>query len=67
MPAKEQFYSRLSEEASALDEYKKAKQIWKRFYIKNMGDYHDLHLKTDVLLLTDVFEIFRDMCLHFYD
>ena len=67
MPAKEQFYSRLSEEDLALDEYKKAKQIWKRFNIKNMGDYHDLHFKTDVLLPTDVFENFRDMCLSFYD
>ena len=37
------------------------------FNTKNMGDYHDLHLKTDVLLLTDVFEIFWDMCLSFYD
>ena len=67
MPAKEQFYSRLSEEDLTLDEYKKAKQIWKHFNIKNMGDYHDLHSKTDALLLTDVFEFFRDMCLSFYD
>ena len=67
MPAKEQFYSRLSEEDLTLDEYKKAKQIWKHFNIKNMGDYHDSHSKTDALLLTDVFEFFRDMCLSFYD
>ena len=39
LPAKDQFYSRLSEEDLALDEYKKAKQIWKHFNIKNMGDY----------------------------
>ena len=32
-----------------------------------MGDYHDLHSKTDALLRTDVFEFFRDMCLSFYD
>ena len=34
--------------------------------IKNMGGYHDFFLKTDVLLLTDVFEKFRDMCLSYY-
>ena len=66
LPSKEQFYSRLTEEEITNDDYKKAKQIWKHFDIKNMGVYHDLYLKTDVLLLTDVFENFRDMCLSFY-
>ena len=66
LPSKEQFYSRLTEEEITNDGYKKAKQIWKHFDIKNMGAYHDLFLKTDVLLLTDVFENFRDMCLSFY-
>ena len=66
LPSKEQFYSRLSEEDITLDDYKKAKQIWKHFDIQNTGEYHDLYLKTDVLLLTDVFENFRDMCLSFY-
>ena len=31
-----------------------------------MGDYHDLYLKTDVLLLSDVFEKFIDRCLEYY-
>ena len=66
LPSKEQFYSRLTEEDLTNDDYKKAKQIWKHFGIKNMGEYHDLYLKTDVLLLTDVFENFRDMCLSYY-
>ena len=57
----------MSEEDLTLDEYKKAKQIWKHFNIKNMGDYHDLHSKTDVLLLTDVFENLRDRCLSLYE
>ena len=66
LPSKEQFYSRLTEEGITNDDYTKAKQIWKHFDIKNMGEYHDLHLKTHVLLLTDVFENFRDMCLSYY-
>ena len=66
LPSKEQFYSRLTEEDITNDDYNKAKQIWQHFGIKSMGDYHDLYLKTDVLLLTDVFENFRDMCLSYY-
>ena len=66
LPSKEQFFSRLTEEDITNDDYNKAKQIWKHFGIKSMGDYHDFYLKTDVLLLTDVFENFRDMCLSYY-
>ena len=66
LPSKEQFYSRLTEEDITNHDYNKAKQIWKHFDIKNMGEYHDLYVKTDVLLLTDVFENFRDMCLSYY-
>ena len=55
LPSKEQFYSRLTEEDITNDDYNKAQQIWKHFHINNMGEYHDLYLKTDVLLLTDVF------------
>ena len=66
LQSKEHFYSRLTEEDITNDDYNKAKQIWKHFGIKSMGEYHDVYLKTDVLLLTDVFENFRDMCLSFY-
>ena len=66
LPSKEQFYSRLTEEDISNDDYNKATQIWKHFGIKSMGEYHDLYLKTDVLLLTDVLENFRDMCLSYY-
>ena len=66
LPSKEQFYSRLTEEDITNDDYNKAKKVWKHFDSKNLGEYHDLYLKTDVLLLTDVFENFRDMCLSYY-
>ena len=65
LPSKEQFYSRLSEEDVTNGDYKEAKQIWKHFDFKNMGEYHDLFLKKDVVLLTDVFENLKDMCLSF--
>ena len=50
LPSKEQFYSRLAEEDITNDDYNKAKQIWKHFGIKSMGEYHDLYLKTDVFI-----------------
>ena len=42
------------------------KKIWNKFEMKYMGDYHDNYFKKDILLLTDVFEKFIDMCLKFY-
>ena len=44
-------------------DYEHAQKVWKEFKMKTMGDYHDLYLKTDVLLLADVFEEFRSICL----
>ena len=44
-----------------------AKRVCKYFEIKYLGKYHDLHLKSDVLLLVDVFENFRKMCLKIYN
>ena len=40
--------------------------MWKVLEIKNLGEYHDLYLKTDTLLLCDVFEKFIDTCLEYY-
>jgi hypothetical protein len=54
----------LTKEGISQEEFKHAVKIWKYFKIKNLGEWHDLYLKLDVLLLIDVFENFRDfVCL----
>ena len=47
-------------------EYQRACDVWKKFEIKNLGEYHDLYLKTNVLLLCDVLEKFIKTCLEYY-
>ena len=66
LPPKDAFYSNLTESNIEDDEYERAQKIWQHFGIRNLGQYHDLYLRTDVLLLTDVFENFRDLCLEYY-
>ena len=66
LPTKEQFYSILNDQHITNDEYNHAKKVWKVFNIKTMGEYHDLYLKSDVLLLADVFKSFRKTCLQYY-
>ena len=67
LPAKEDFYSKLNDCGISDQEYEHAQDIWKEFKINNLGEYHDLYLKTDVLLLADVFEEFRNICLKNYN
>ncbi|KAE9544099.1 hypothetical protein AGLY_001788 [Aphis glycines] len=63
LPSKSAFYNSLKDEEINNNDYSHAKKIWKVFNIKTLGEYSDLYLKTDVAILTDVFENFRDLCL----
>ena len=67
LPDKEAFYSNLNMEDITDVEYKHAKIVFKNLINKNLGDYHDLYVQSDTLLLADVFENFRHMCIKVYE
>ena len=66
LPPRESFYSKLSEEECSETDYLHAQNVWSKFHMKSLQDYHDLYLTTDVLLLADVFETFRDLSMRYY-
>ena len=66
LPTKEEFYSILTDESITDEQYKHARNVWNTFNLKTMGEYHDLYLKSDILLSAVVFEIFRKTCLQYY-
>ena len=65
LPNKEDFYSILNDEHISDEDYEHAKRVWNTFNMKNMGNFHDIYLKSDILLLADVFENFKT-CLQYY-
>ena len=67
LPQKLEFYSKLNDEEISDSAYQHALNVWKTFNCKTIRDYHNLYLKSDVLLLADVFENFRKTCLHHYN
>ena len=65
-PPKDAFYSRLNKKGISSQDHEHAQQAWNNIEKKTLGCSHDTYLKTDVLLLPDVFEAFRDTCLKNY-
>ena len=66
-PPKEVYYSVLKNQEITDEDYEHSIKIWKEDNIKNLGGYHDLYLKIDVLLLAEIFENFRNVCLKHYE
>ena len=66
LPGKCEFFSSLKDCGVNEKEYQRADNVWKVFKIKNLGECHDLFLKTDVLWLCGVFEKFIETCLEYY-
>ena len=64
---KEAFYSRLNKEDITDVDHRHAKRVFEKFNNKNLGDYDDLHVQHDTLLLADVFENFRNKCSEIYE
>ena len=66
LPPKSAFYDTLKEESVSEQDYLRAQLVWRKFNCKTFKDYHELYLMTDTLLLADIFEEFRNLCLENY-
>ena len=67
LPEKEDFYSCLNIEDITDADYAHAKRVCKDFETKNLGEYHDLYVKSNPFVLADILENFRNMCLEIYE
>ena len=66
LPPIDAFYSNLNMSSISEEDYQHTQRVWEEFGIHNLGDYHDLYLRTDVVLLPNVYEAFRATCLRHY-
>ena len=67
LPSKELFYSNLNMENIEDIDYRHGNNIFNKFKLKDLGEYPDLYVQSDTLLLADVFENFRNTCLKVYE
>ena len=66
IPSKDSFYSNLTLENISETDYAHANNVFKKYNINNLGEYHDLYVRSDTLLLADIFKNFRQSCLKNY-
>lgn len=66
LPPKEKFYSTLNDSSVSDEDNVHAQKVWNEFNCQNLGDYVYLYMQTDILLLADVFENFRNQCIAAY-
>ena len=66
LPPTESFYSSLNMSGVSESDYKHTQRVWEESGIRNLGEYHDLYLRMDVILLENVFEKFRKTALAHY-
>lgn len=67
LPSRSDFFNKLNNRECSVEEYLHATEVWNTFKCSTLRDYLELYLKTDVLLLTDVFENFRKVCKSIYN
>ena len=67
LPPKEAFYSKLTKKHITDEEYQHAQDVYTKLNCQTFYDYHVAYLQCDVLLLSDIFENFRKMCLDYYE
>ena len=62
LPTQDKFYSKLTNQKCKDEDYKIAENVWKKINCQSMLDYHNIYLATDVLLLADIWNTFKDTC-----
>ena len=67
LPGKESFYSSLNMENIDDINYRHGNNVFNKFKLKHLGEYHDLYFQSDTLLHVDLFENFRNMCINVYE
>jgi len=67
LPPKQSFYSKLTDSSISTEEYSRAKLVWNKFKCNTLLDYHNLYLASDVLLLADIWENFKNVCYRIYN